>query len=114
MRFGRPKYGNKKVKADGYTFDSIAEHQRYLELKLLHATGEICKLVVHPRYPIKIMGQKVCTYIGDFEYLDRRLVRHVEDVKGFETAEFKLKKKLVRIVLNIDIELVRLKNRRPK
>lgn len=114
MGLARSKYGNKKVKDDGHVFDSMAEHTRYLELKLLKATGQICNLVVHPKYPIEILGQKVCTYIGDFEYLDQRLVKHVEDVKGFETAEFKLKKKLVRIVLNIDIELVRLKNRRPK
>lgn len=104
---GFRKFGNVKVKADGYTFDSKAEEKRYQELKLLKATGLICNLIVHPRYPIKINGMKVCTYVGDFEYQDQKLVRHVEDVKGVETREFKTKAKLMKAVHQITVEIIR-------
>ena len=107
MRPGFKKYGNKKVQADGLTFDSIAEHKRYLELKLMKSTGLICNLIVHPRYKLEVNGIKICSYVGDFEYMDGELKRHIEDVKGVETAAFKIKKKLMQAILGLDIELVR-------
>lgn len=100
------KYKNTKVKDDGYTFDSKAEHNRYCELKLRRSIGEICNLIIHKRYPIVVNGEKVCTYIGDFEYQDQQLRLHVEDVKGVETDVFKLKQKLMKVVNGIDIELI--------
>jgi hypothetical protein len=109
QRFGRGsagKYKNTKVKDDGYTFDSKAEHKRYGELKLMRSQGLICNLIVHKRYPILVNGEKVCTYIGDFEYQDQQLRMHVEDVKGVETDVFKLKAKLMKVVNGIDIELI--------
>ena len=35
------KYGNRKVQIDGYTFDSVKEGNRYIELSYLLAPGEI-------------------------------------------------------------------------
>jgi Fe2+ transport system protein B len=96
----RNKYRNKRVRHDGYTFDSMAERDRYIELKLLQDRGYISELQVHPRYVIVDkftdgMGNKhqARCYVADFEYQeDGRIV--VEDVKGYQTAVFKLKKVL--------------------
>lgn len=86
----RGKYNNIRVEDDSYTFDSKAEHRRYLQLKLLQAGGAISGLRVHPRYKLP-----QCTYVGDFEYTEEN---HLvcEDVKGAMTAIFKLKAKLFR------------------
>lgn len=98
------KYGNKKTEVDGYKFDSLAEaaHYRYV-LKPRLLSGEISHLEVHPRYEIVIDGKKICRYEADFRYIDHKLIgkegqigcRVVEDVKGYKTAVYKLKKKLV-------------------
>lgn len=99
------KYGNKRVKADGYTFDSQAEYSRYCELKLLVKAGEIKRLRVHPPFQISDAftvyqtGElvKARYYEADFEYYDvERMRRVVEDVKGKRTALFDLKWDLVR------------------
>lgn len=98
------KYGNVKTEVDGIVFDSKAEAKRYGELKLLLRSGDIQSLVWQPKLPIVVNGIKVATYIADFTYFDMRKPGHVfEDVKGVRTAVYKLKKKLVKACLDIDI-----------
>lgn len=89
------KYRAKKVKLDGYTFDSQAEAKHYWHtLKPQFERGEIHHLEVHPSYTIEIDGVKICKYMADFRYFSGR-ERIVEDVKGFKTPVYRLKKKLV-------------------
>jgi len=99
------KYKNKKTVVDGITFDSKKEARRYGELKLLEKAGEIRGLKLQPKLPIEVNGQKVCTYIGDFEYIDtsKDQVVIIEDVKGRKTPMYNLKKKLVKAVYGIEI-----------
>jgi hypothetical protein len=93
------KYGNVKVSIDGYQFDSKAEAARYTDLRTLAYAGAIEDLQVHPTYELqpaflrgKIRIQPI-RYEADFAYIENG--RQVaEDVKGVETAEFKLKRKL--------------------
>lgn len=94
------KYHAQTVREDGYTFDSLKEHRRYLELKALERTGQIAALVVHPRYTLldayrRVDGKRVraVTYEADFEYIEDG-VTVTEDVKGVQTAVFKIKRKL--------------------
>ena len=52
MTKGR-KYRNKKVEHDGYVFDSLAECERYKQLKLMENAGAISALRLQPRYEIQ-------------------------------------------------------------
>ena len=98
------KYRNKKTEVDGHKFDSLAEanHYQYV-LKPLLTAGKISNLEIHPRYEIIINGKKICRYEADFRYIDKEKIGKdgqvgctvVEDVKGYKTAVYKLKKKLV-------------------
>jgi len=94
------KYNARKVELDGHVFDSQAEARRYQALKLLERNGDISNLTVHPRFCIApayiYRGERVLSawYEADFQYYDNGIV--VEDVKGKETALFRLKWKLVR------------------
>lgn len=97
------KYRNEKVRADGYTFDSKAEHKRYEELVLLERAKLITELGIHVRFPIVVNGQQVCVYEADFVYRDAGGKHIVEDTKGARTRLYQLKKKLMRVVLGIDI-----------
>ncbi len=65
----RGKYGNRKVKVDGYTMDSQAEAQRYTYLKLLQMAGEISNLEVHEVFelqPLNDLERAVLARIGRY------------------------------------------------
>lgn len=107
------KYGNKKTQVDGITFDSKAEAERYKELKRLELIGVIKGLELQKTFrlckgrwengkPFSI------SYRADFVYnLDGDII--VEDVKGFRTEAYQLKKKLMRAVYGIEITEVKAK-----
>ena len=83
------KWNAKKVKLDGYTFDSKAEARRYDELKILKMAFEITELVVHPKFVLqgsfqyKGKTERAITYTADFAYMENGDYV-VEDVKGFD------------------------------
>ena len=99
----RNKYGNKKTVVDNITFDSMKEAARYGELKLLEKAGKIDLLELQPKFRLEVNGEKICTYIADFQYDDDGHTV-VEDVKGVKTAIYRLKKKLVKAIFGIDIQ----------
>jgi hypothetical protein len=102
------KYRAQPVEIDGIRFASKAEGRRYSQLRLLESAREIKDLELQPSYPIEINGVKVCTYKADFRYFDRLTGKHVvEDVKGFLTPVFRLKKKLLKAAYGIDVLEVR-------
>ena len=86
------KFGARKTKFMGYT---------------MQRAGVVKNLERQVRYDLVINDQKICAYIADFRY---KLVDEngfekeiVEDAKGVETAEFKLKKKMMKAILGIDV-----------
>ena len=96
------KYHNKKIEIDGMKFDSKKEGQRYLELKLLQRAGYISDLERQVKF-ILIPSQKAdgkvvereVTYKADFVYKDDSGQTVVEDVKGYKTKEYILKRKMM-------------------
>jgi len=110
----KSKYGNKKVVADGMTFDSKFEAKVYEELKLLKAGGQVEEFECQAEYPFVINGVKVCTYVADFvvNWTDGR--EEVWDAKGFRTKEYIIKKKLLKALYGIDIVERGIKPRKAK
>ena len=104
----RSKYGNVKVEADGYKFDSKLERDRYEELKLLQKAGEIWQLEVHPSWTIEINQYKVCRIVMDFAfYIDGTNTYVVEDCKGVDNAVSRLKRKLLHAVHGITTVVIK-------
>tara|TARA_Y100000361_G_C11113484_1_gene318979 strand:+ start:229 stop:618 length:390 start_codon:yes stop_codon:yes gene_type:complete len=108
----RSKYGAKKTIVDGKKFDSKWEAERYGQLKAMEKAMFIRDLELQVPYDLIVNNVKICRYIADFRYKkesnhtitnDEYYVEVVEDTKGFETQEFKLKKKLMKALYNIDI-----------
>lgn len=93
------KYRNTKVKVGDKKFDSKAEAHRYIELNLLQRAKKIKDLELQPRFLLQPSFKKngktfrKIEYIADFKYEENGQVI-VEDVKGMETKEFKIKRKL--------------------
>ena len=119
MLLKKSKYGAKKITRDGEVFDSLREYRRFCELSLLEKSGDITELkrqvtfqliptqreepcAVYKRgkskgepKPGRVLEKEV-NYIADFVYTDRLTGEViVEDVKGFKTKDYILKRKMV-------------------
>ena len=94
------KFFNKKTGVDGILFDSAREAARYKILKEMQKKGEITGLELQPKYELlpsfRYRGQSVrkVVYIADFAYTTKDGQKVVEDVKGYMTKDYKIKKKL--------------------
>lgn len=107
-----PKYRAHKTVIDGITFASKKEANRYLELKLLLRAGKISDLQMqvpfvliesHRRRDGKM--EMKCKYVADFVYDIVATKEHVvEDVKGFRTKEYILKRKMMWDKYGIEIK----------
>ena len=119
------KYGNNKVVADGQTFASRKEANRYYELKLLEKAGKIKDLATQVKFVLipeqrepdttgkrggVIKGKLIereCAYLADFCYTDTATGQMiVEDTKGMKTKEYIIKRKLMLYLLGIRIKEV--------
>lgn len=104
MRRTNHKYGARKVEFNGFTFDSRGEAKRYGELLMMERAGVIAELTLQPEFEIhpaftdrEGRHHRAIKYRADFQYLDlEKGCTVVEDFKGVETAEFKLKAKMFR------------------
>lgn len=114
------KYNNTKYKG----YDSVREYGRAQELKLLEKQGIISNLEEQVRYELipsqyeyyqvhgarkmlskKKLLERAVSYVADFQYIkDGETV--VEDSKGFRTAEYIIKRKLMLYVHGIRIKEV--------
>lgn len=94
------KYHNSPTVVDGIRFASKKEAKRYGELKLLQREGKISELKLQVRFTLV----QTIAYVADFEYHDRlKGTKVVEDVKGFLTAIYKRKRKLMKEQHGIEI-----------
>lgn len=106
------KYRNQKVIIDGITFQSLKEGGRYRVLKLLVKAKEIKDLELQKKFELQpaytnANGKHIraINYLADFYYYDNKLGCYiVEDVKGFRTKEYLLKKKMFEYKYNAIIK----------
>lgn len=117
----KSKYGSKKISRDGMDFDSLREYRRFCELRLLERAGQIhdlqrqVKFVLIPaQYGPETVGkrggvkrgqllEREASYVADFVYTQDGK-RIVEDSKGFRTADYILKRKLMLYIHGIQIK----------
>jgi hypothetical protein len=94
----RSKFNNRKTIVDGITFDSRLEADRYKDLVAMEEAGYIHNLELQPEYELipKNKHNRKTIYKADFRYFDEKLGKViVEDVKGFKTDVYKIKKKML-------------------
>lgn len=125
------KYGNKRVRIDGITFDSKHEANRYCELRLLQRAGRIHGLELQKPYDLlpaqyieiptgqtytrgdrkgqpktrRVCVEKGVKYVADFAYIENGKPV-VEDAKGVRTEAYRIKRKLMLHVHGIRIKEV--------
>lgn len=110
------KYRNQPCDYDGHHFDSKAERDRYIELVLLQNMGVIKGLECQKKFVLQSKGKyprsgkpfSEISYIADFAYtIADTGEKIVEDVKGYRTREFIMKKKMMAKVYYIEIQEVK-------
>ena len=106
-RCARNKYGNKKIKVDGRTYDSKDEHNRWCQLEWQVQADEICDLTFHPRFDIVVAGIYIGKMTLDAGYRIRKTGQPIyEDTKSAATRKdptYRLRKKLVEAIYSITI-----------
>ena len=106
---GKSKYGSVRVRTvDGIEHDSKKEAARWQELNLMLRARLIEDLQRQVRFELipKQEGERPCTYIADFVYIDRKTgEKIVEDVKSpaTRTEAYRIKRKLMLYVHGIRI-----------
>ena len=108
MQKSKPKYHNVKTIVNGIVFDSKKEANRYKELLLLQKAGIITDLkrqvryTLVPSFNLNKKRYRETSYIADFVYKENGK-DIVEDTKGFRTDIYKIKKKLMAYIYQIEI-----------
>jgi hypothetical protein len=98
------KYRAKAVVTDEGRFASQREYQHWCVSKLREKAGEISHLERQKRFRLEINGHQICDYVADEIFFDKaKQARVVVDVKGVKTPVYRLKKKLMKALLNIDV-----------
>lgn len=99
------KYKNVPTAIDGIRFHSKKEGRRYLELKAMLQAGLIEDLRRQVYYDLDVNGVHIAKYVADFVYFDtQRQEEVVEDPKGVRTQVYKIKKRLMKAVHDIEVE----------
>ena len=104
----RSKYGNRKVVIDGRKYDSNREAEYCEGLIVCEKAGAISGLEFQRRFPLLgPKGELIATYIADACFIDTEGKFRCQDVKGVITKEFRLKRKMMRALLGIEVEIVK-------
>lgn len=94
------KYNARRTVIDGIEFDSKLEGEYYLHLKEMKAQGVILDFSLQPKFLLQDSFKKNGKTFRKIEYVADFLItlldgeKEVIDVKGFETADFKIKRKI--------------------
>jgi len=109
----KSKYKSKKTEYNGVLYDSKKEANRAKQLDFALKNGLITNLKRQVKYTwiethtlekgnsLEVETKR--TYIADFIYINDIGIEVIEDVKGFKTAEYKKKKKIVEHLFKIKI-----------
>ena len=106
----RHKYGARRTEYGGRKYASAAEARQAFELDVLKMAGKIVLWTAQPRIALKVNDIHVCDMVLDFKVNPVAAKGHEYyiEVKGFETAVYKLKLKLLKACYpDIDLRIVR-------
>lgn len=118
----RSKYHSRKTKRNGITYDSQKEAHRHAELMMLERCGMISELQTQVKFVLipaqygdvfdpyrrrtmRKCIERECSYIADFVYKENGQTV-VEDVKGYRTTEYIIKRKMMLYLRGIRIKEV--------
>ncbi len=101
----KSKYRNKRTaNGDGTFSDSKKEARIDADMMSLKKNRDVVRVERKERFPIVLNGIKICVYEADWTVYYKNGTKEVFDAKGVLTPVYKLKKKLMRALFNIEIK----------
>jgi hypothetical protein len=104
VRAGSPKAKANKYHANttfynGFSYDSIFEANYAMALDWRKKAGEIKEW--ERQYPVRIEinGEHILTMRADFRILHNDGTYELAETKGFETPDYKIKKRLIEVIM---------------
>lgn len=91
----KSKYNAKAQLYNGVKYHSKREATYAEQLDWLIKAGQIKSWERQVKVPLKVNDHLICTYVVDFKVINRFGGVEFHEVKGFETADFKIKWKLL-------------------
>lgn len=88
------KYHSRRTEYGGRTYASQKEAEYARTLDLRKRVGEIRDWRPQVHIPLDVNGERVCTYVVDFEVIYPNGLRELVETKGFQTETWKLKRRL--------------------
>jgi hypothetical protein len=101
MKYHKHKFNAKRTELDGIKFDSKKEAKYYLNLKTKVKAGSVIFFL--RQVPFDLPGG--VKYRCDFQEFWSDGTVHFVEIKGYETNEWKIKKKLVESIYPIEIQV---------
>ena len=101
-RLNNHKFFAKRTEYDGIKFDSKKEANYYLQLKQRIKCNEVIFFL--RQVPFHLPGN--VTYRVDFQEFHQDGTVHFIDVKGMQTKDFIMKKKMVESLYPVEIEII--------
>jgi hypothetical protein len=95
MWYKKNKYNAKKTEYNGRIYHSKKEALYAQQLDILLKSKQIKSFRPQVKISIDIDGIHICNHIVDFEIVTNANQIEWHEVKGFETAVYKLKKKIL-------------------
>jgi len=105
QRYGN-KYGAERKEYGGRIYHSKKEAGYARDLDLLKKAGEIKDWKPQHKLPLNVNGYHICNYIVDFLVTYKDGSQGLEEIKGLETAVFRLKWKLCEAIYGKDYKMV--------
>jgi hypothetical protein len=92
----------------GVVYDSKSEMLRAFELDALKAAGKILDWERQWPFTLAVNGITICKFVVDFRVRETPGNVYYEEVKGWETPEYKLKLKLFKAIYqNVDYRIIK-------
>ena len=98
MTTRRNKYGSQKASFAGRTYDSVKECNYAQQLEWRRKAGEIKEIIPQYKLPLTIGGIHIANYIVDFKVTLPDGTVELHEVKGCETALWRLKWKIAKAI----------------
>lgn len=92
------KFNARKKELDDYVYDSGFEAEYAAELQVRLRAGDILGFERQFPVPIYVNGYHICTCKVDFLVYERDGTKALKETKGVETADYRIKKKLIEAV----------------
>ena len=100
----RHKFGAQKATVNGEMLDSRLEGRHYAKLLLLQKAGEVMEIKRQVPFVVTAEPKELSVkYVADFVVTFKDGREEIQDCKGYETREYKRKKRLLKKFLNIEI-----------